>query len=159
MNPLVRPATVADAAALVDLLRQLGYPGTAPFIERRISQLLAHPDALLLVAQVDARAAGVISLHFVPQLARAGDFCRISYLCVAEDARNLGIGALLEQRAVQEARARGCARIELHSAAGRVDAHRFYARQGYVESPKYLAKEIDAGAAAPTRPTGEETGS
>lgn len=157
MTPHIRPATAVDAAALVELLDQLGYPDTGPFIGRRVAQLLVHPDALLLVAEQDGRVLGVISLHFVPQLARAGDFCRISYLCVAEQARGLGIGALLEQRAVQEAQRRGCARIELHSAARRVDAHRFYARQGYVESPKYLAKELGAGVAAPTRPPPDET--
>jgi GNAT superfamily N-acetyltransferase len=50
---------------------------------------------------------GVLSLHFIPQLALAG-FCRISYFCISDDARGQGIGALLEVRATELARARNC---------------------------------------------------
>lgn len=142
MQVTIRPAAVEDADALVVLLAQLGYPGAETFIERRLRQLGDHPDALLLVAQAEGTVLGVISLHFMPQLALAGDFCRIGYLCVSSRARSLGIGALLEQAAEAQARKRGCDRIELHSSARRVDAHRFYARQGYVESPKYLMKKL-----------------
>lgn len=141
MSVRLRAAGVGDAAALIDLLRQLGYPGTESFVARRLAQLGAHPDALVEVAEVDGVVRGVLSLHFIPQLALAGDFCRIAYLCVDEQARSLGIGAQLEAFAHEEARRRGCERIELHSSAHRVDAHRFYARQGYEESPKYLAKK------------------
>ncbi len=142
MNPEIRTARADDAPALVDLLRQLGYPETAPFIARRIAELTQHPDAALLVAEIGAVVVGFISLHFVPQLARAGDFCRVSYLCVDERARGIGIGVALEARAVEEARRRGCARVELHSHQRRTDAHRFYARMGYEESPKYLQKAL-----------------
>jgi GNAT superfamily N-acetyltransferase len=142
MKPTIRAAGSADAPALVDLLRQLGYPDTAPFIERRITELAADPDALLLVAEVGGVVLGFISLHFAAQLARAGDFCRIDYLCVEERARSFGIGAALEAQAVAAARQRGCARIELHSHQRRVGAHRFYARLGYEESPKYLMKPL-----------------
>lgn len=141
MHLTIRPARANDAEALAELLRQLGYEGTDRFLAHRLEQLAAHPDAVTLVAEGDA-VLGVISLHFVPQLALAGDFCRISYFCVAEQARGLGIGARLEAAATDEARRRGCDRIELHSSQRRVDAHRFYARQGYVESPKYLMKKL-----------------
>ena len=139
---LLRPAAPGDGAALLELLRQLGYPDAASFIHRRVCELAAHPDALLLVAEVEGEVLGVISLHFIPQLAVAGDFCRISYLCVGEGARSAGVGALLEAAAVAEAQRRGCDRIELHCHERRVHAHRFYARQGYVESPKYLMKKV-----------------
>jgi GNAT superfamily N-acetyltransferase len=142
LKPQIRPATLADAPALLPLLEQLGYPDCHDFVERRIAQLIAHPEAALWVAQAEGEVLGFISLHFVPQLARAGDFCRISYLCVAEDARSLGLGALLEEAAEREARRRGCDRIELHSHQRRTRAHQFYARQGYEESPKYLMKRL-----------------
>ena len=138
----IRTAGVADHASLVLLLRQLDYAGTEVFIEDRIAQLLRHPDALLLVAEAEGTLLGVVSAHFIPQLARAGDFCRISYLCVEEKARGLGLGAALLRRVEEEARGRGCDRIELHSAQRRTRAHQFYARQGYEESPKYLMKRL-----------------
>ncbi|WZB65004.1 GNAT family N-acetyltransferase [Achromobacter xylosoxidans] len=49
-------------------------------------------------------------------------------------------GRALEEAAEALARARGCDRIEVHCHERRVDAHRFYHRQGYAESPKYLMK-------------------
>lgn len=142
MNVHTRPADAGDAPALVELLRQLGYPGAQAFIGSRLRELADHPDALLFVAQGDAGVLGFISLHFIPQLALPRDFCRVSYLCVAEGARSLGVGAMLEALAVREARRRDCDRIELHSSQRRTGAHRFYARQGYLESPKYLVKRL-----------------
>ncbi|WP_019142973.1 GNAT family N-acetyltransferase [Noviherbaspirillum massiliense] len=138
----IRPATASDAGALAQLLAELGYPGTEAFIAQKIAQQAAHPDALLLVATEGERILGLISLHFIPQLALPGDFCRISYFCVSETARGRGIGAQLERRAESEARARHCDRIELHCHSRRTGAHRFYARQGYEESPKYFMKTL-----------------
>lgn len=142
MSLVLRQARAADAEALVHLLAQLGYPGTGEFIERRLRELEDHADALVHVAEADGVVVGVISIHFVPQLALARDFCRIAYLCVADRARGLGIGAQLEAWAQEQARLRNCDRIELHSSARRVDAHRFYGRLGYAESPKYLVKDV-----------------
>lgn len=138
----IRTAYESDADTISKLLTSLGYAGTQPFIRDRIAQLLAHPDEKLLVATIGADVIGVLSLHFIPQLALAGDFCRISYFCVDESVRGAGIGAALETRATELARDRGCDRIEVHCHSRRVGAHRFYARQGYVESPKYLAKSL-----------------
>lgn len=138
----IRRAVIADSLSIMTLLESLGYPGTGQFIKTRIAQLSAHPDAELLVAIEDTEVVGVISLHFIPQIALAGDICRISYFCVASAARNKGIGSLLELRAVDLARRRGCDRIEVHCHSRREAAHRFYCRQGYVESPEYLVKSL-----------------
>lgn len=138
----IKAPGLADAHAISALLDALGYPGTEAFIERRIAQLIAHPDESLLVAVDDGEVIGVISLHFIPQLALSGDICRISYLCVSERARSQGVGAMLEECAVSLARQRGCDRIELHCHERRADAHRFYYRHHYVESPKYLYKTL-----------------
>ena len=139
----IKPPSVTDAAAISSLLCSLGYPGTEPFLERRITQLLDHPDEVLLIAKDNGEILGVLSLHFIPQLALSGDFCRISYLCIAEKARSQGIGAMLESHAVEIARERDCERIELHCHSRRSDAHRFYYRHQYTESPKYLCKSLN----------------
>jgi GNAT superfamily N-acetyltransferase len=143
MMVLIRKAVKDDARAITGLLDQLGYPGTETFISPRVSQQIGHPDALLLVAEMDAQLVGFISLHFIPQLGLAGAFCRVSYFCVSESKRDLGIGAKLAERAEAEARTRGCDRMEVHCHARRVAAHRFYRRQGYRESPKYLIKMLN----------------
>ena len=140
--PTLREAEIADAPEIVNLLAELDYPGTSHFIHERIAQLLKHPDEKLLVSIENEKVSGVLSLHFIPQLALPGDFCRISYFCVDPDTRGSGTGKALEERAVEIARERGCDRIEVHCHARRTEAHRFYFRQGYSESPKYLYKSI-----------------
>lgn len=138
----IRPAGLSDAVAIGRLLDSLGYPDTSAFIESKLAQQLAHPDARLMVASDGSQLLGFISLHFIAQIALAGDFCRISYFCVSENARSAGLGARLEQLAVALAEERQCDRIEVHCHSRRTEAHRFYARQGYIESPKYLMKTL-----------------
>lgn len=136
----VRAAVLADKDAIVALMTALDYAGTESFIDARLMQLLAHPDEALLVATEDDEVQGVLSLHFLPQLALAGDICRISYFCVDGHARGAGVGRhlLLEGEAL--ARQRGCDRIEVHCHSRRKRAHAFYQREGFCEAPKYFAK-------------------
>jgi GNAT superfamily N-acetyltransferase len=139
----IRPATEADAAQLSDLLTQLGYPGTEKFVREKILELSGHPDGDLAVAVAEGEVLGFISLHYIPQLGLAGSFARISYLCVDETVRSKGVGGRLEAYCEQRARERGCDRIELHCHSRREQAHKFYRRQGYEESPLYLMKKLD----------------
>lgn len=138
----IKSPDIADGPAISSLLESLGYPDTQSFIEKRMTQLLSHDDAILLIAKDEGKIHGVISLHFIPQIALAGDFCRISYFCVSAESRGCGIGDLLEKEAVKIAKQRGCDRIEVHCHQRRTDAHRFYYRQGYSDSPKYLCKSL-----------------
>ncbi|MCQ4325961.1 GNAT family N-acetyltransferase [Stutzerimonas stutzeri] len=138
----IRDARPADLPAIGSLLEQLGYADTETFLAERLAQQGAHPDAALLVAEQDGRVVGLISLHFIVQLALAGDFCRVSYLCVDAAVRAGGIGAALLEAAQRLAEQRGCDRMELHCDSRRVAAHGFYARLGYEDAPKYFRKSL-----------------
>jgi GNAT superfamily N-acetyltransferase len=138
----IRRAGLQDATALARLLGQMEYAQDLVQLKVRLQQLLDHPQELLLVAEVEQQACAFLSMHFIPQLALAGDFARISYFCVDEALRGQQIGAQLLHYAEQQAKARGCDRMELHSATYRMGAHRFYFSQGYEESPKYLIKKL-----------------
>lgn len=140
----IRPAKPQDSFALSALLAELGYPDNEHFIETRLQQLIDHPDERLLVAEQDGSVLGFLSLHFIPQLALAGDFARVSYFCVADGERSKGAGHQLITAAEALAEARGCDRMELHCHERRTKAHGFYAREGYRESPKYLRKVLPA---------------
>lgn len=82
----IRTARLSDRQAIAELMAALDYPGTEAFLTQRMRQLLAHPDEALLVAVEGERVLGVLSLHFLPQLALAGDIGRISYFCVDDRA-------------------------------------------------------------------------
>lgn len=136
----IRPGEATDSVAIAALLTDLGYPVTPEFVSHSLQRQLTHADAALLVAVENDAVVGLISLHFIPQLALPGDFCRISYFCVGSGARRQGVGTALETAASELAWARGCDRIEVHCHSRREQAHQFYYRQGYIESPKYLVK-------------------
>ncbi|QKJ86351.1 GNAT family N-acetyltransferase [Paramixta manurensis] len=140
----IRQAQLKDSFALSALLAELGYGGTESFMERRLLQLMADPDEMLLVAEHGQNVLGFLSLHFIPQLALAGDFARISYFCIAEGERSKGVGQQLLQYAEEMAQQRGCDRMEVHCHEGRIKANHFYAREGYTESPSYLIKKLSA---------------
>lgn len=136
----IREAKIGDGEAIAKLLTALDYPDTESFIENKIEELLKHHDARLLVAVEGSEIIGFISLHFIPQVALPGDFCRISYFCVNDASRSKGVGTKLEEAAHALAKERGCDRIEVHCHTRRELAHKFYYRQGYSESPKYFLK-------------------
>ena len=138
----IRNAMLSDAKTIQDLLRQLDYPTTDRFIEEKLPLLLNHPDHSLIVYEKQGRVVGMISIHFIPQIALAGDFANICYFAVDENVRSEGVGAKLEAYCTQLAKERKCDRIFVHCHIRREDAHRFYNQQDYQESPKYLMKQI-----------------
>lgn len=138
----IRLANMQDSFALGALLTELGYGNTEAFIEHRLNQLIGDPAEQLLVAEYEGIVLGFLSLHFIPQLALAGDFARVSYFCIAEGKRSAGAGHQLLQYAENLARERGCDRVEVHCHQHRSKANAFYAREGYSESPRYLIKDL-----------------
>ncbi|MBZ6385852.1 MULTISPECIES: GNAT family N-acetyltransferase [Pantoea] len=139
----IRQAQAKDSFALSALLAELGYGGTESFIDKRLAQLSSDPDEMLLVAEHGTQVLGFLSMHFIPQLALAGDFARISYFCIAEGERSKGVGQQLLQHAEAMAAQRGCDRMEVHCHASRLKANQFYMREGYVESPRYHIKGLN----------------
>jgi ribosomal protein S18 acetylase RimI-like enzyme len=137
-----RPAALPDAPAIARLLGQLGYPVSEDVVRRKPALLLKSRDEDLLVGEDGGNVVGFLAMHCIPQVAMEGAFARISYLCVDENARGQGIGTQLEREACRLAAIRGCDRIELHCHSRRANAHRFYARRGYLESPKYFTKTL-----------------
>lgn len=138
----IRNAQAQDAYDLTRLLDQLGYPGSKDFIQDRIQLLKEHPDAGILVCEVEGQVAGCLAYHFLIQLGLTGDFCRITYFCVDSEFRGRGIGKRLEEELAAMAKKRGCDRIEVHCGIQRLEAHAFYTRMGYDESPKYFIKPV-----------------
>ncbi|MEO6978029.1 MAG: GNAT family N-acetyltransferase [Mucilaginibacter sp.] len=138
----IRKATKNDAAAIRDLLEQLDYPVANGFVEDKLAAIINHPDQVLLVYTLENKVVAFISIHFVPQIAMPGDFAVISYFSVDNDARGKGIGKELEDYCTKLALDRKCDRIQVHCHSRRIEAHKFYERQGYEESPKYYVKKL-----------------
>jgi GNAT superfamily N-acetyltransferase len=66
----------------------------------------------------------------------------MSYFAVDKNIRSKGIGRKIEEYCTDLAIKRNCDRIEVHCHSRRKDAHWFYIRQGFTESPKYFIKML-----------------
>jgi GNAT superfamily N-acetyltransferase len=137
----VRRARREDVGAIVELIAadQIGATrdggDLAPY-ERAFAAVDADP-AQLLVVVTDARSAvvGTLQLTFIPGLARRGGVrAQIEAVRVRAGLRGQGLGGALLEWAIEEARRRGCALVQLTSDARREEAHRFYGRLGFVAS-------------------------
>jgi GNAT superfamily N-acetyltransferase len=103
--------------------------------EAAFAAIDADPAHILLVAESAGAVVGTMQLSFLPGLARRGALrAQIEAVRVAESTRGSGLGAAMMQWAIDEARRRGCALVQLTSDKSRTDAHRFYQRLGFVSS-------------------------
>ena len=141
---LIRRATVDDLPALVDLLRDdalgRGREGTdlAPY-RRAFEQVDADPGELLVAAVSDGEVVGTLQLSVIPGLSRGGALRgQIEAVRVRADHRGHGTGAALLRWAIDEARQRGCALVQLTTDKSRTDALRFYERLGFTASHEGL---------------------
>ncbi len=138
---VVRRAARDDVPAIVALIAadQLGAAreggDLAPY-ERAFAAIDADPAQLLAVATDEAGAvAGTLQLTVIPGLARRGALrAQIEAVRVREDLRGQGLGHALLAWAIEEARRRGCALVQLTSDKRRAEAHRFYGRLGFTAS-------------------------
>lgn len=141
----LRRATLIDLCAIVDLLRDdpLGRVREAvpPGIEdlgpyrRAFERLDADPAHLLLVAVEGNCVVGTMQLSLIPGLSRGGALrAQIEAVRVHERYRSQGLGTVMFEWAIAEARRRGCALVQLTTDKTRGDAHRFYDRLGFVAS-------------------------
>jgi GNAT superfamily N-acetyltransferase len=137
-----RPVGPGDAAALVPLLGELGYPATADEVTQRLARLAHEPSVALWAADAGGELVGLAAAHTVPLVTRDAPLCRIAALIVAARARGTGVGRALVEQVVRHARERGCDRVEVTSAERRADAHAFYRRLGFEDTSRRFIKDL-----------------
>ena len=127
----IRPVEPRDAAALVPLCAQLGYPATPEEVQRRLHRLLGQPGQGLLGAE-SAGGQLVGWVHVQSRSVFESDpFAEICGLVVDESARGHGVGRDLVAAAEQWAVAEGHTVIRVRSNVIRTATHRFYQNRGY----------------------------
>ncbi|MGH7532917.1 MAG: GNAT family N-acetyltransferase [Gemmatimonadales bacterium] len=140
---MIRLAFPADSPAIAVLLAQLGYPAATSEIATRLARMtqLGPPDRVM-VAVVEERVVGVMTLHLTPELHRAKPIGRVTALVVDEQARGSGVGAEMMTEAERILQGDGAGLLEVTSNMRRTDAHRFYERLGYLKTSFRFAKEL-----------------
>lgn len=137
----IRRARRDDLPALMALLRDdplgAGRESTDPApYEAAFAALDADPNQVLVCLEdADGAVAGTLQLTVIPGLSRTGQWrAQLEGVRIRADLRGTGAGRLLLEWAIAEARTRGCGLVQLTTDRTRVDAHRFYARLGFVDS-------------------------
>jgi ribosomal protein S18 acetylase RimI-like enzyme len=140
----IRPARNGDVPTIVAMLaddalgrgRERIEDPLPPSYFQAFEQVERDPNIHLVVAEGEGgEVIGCLQLCILPGLSSQGaSRALIEDVRVASHCRSRGIGELLVQWAVAEARGKGCKLVELLTHNTRVDAQRFYARLGFTAS-------------------------
>lgn len=91
---------------------------------------LADPLYEGLVYEKEGLVIGVLHLRLEQQLHHCERIAEIMELVIAKEHRRKGYGKELLHAGIAFAKQQGCAQLELSSNKKRIDAHRFYLREG-----------------------------
>jgi GNAT superfamily N-acetyltransferase len=137
----IRDATEADLLEILamlvdDMLGAARDSGAVdPAYVEALRAIQAEPNSRQLVAVEAGQIVGCFQLSFLPGLGRHGSWrAQIEAVRVARERRSAGIGAAMMRWAIERARERGCALVQLTTDKRRGDAHRFYRRLGFAAS-------------------------
>ncbi|MCZ7376052.1 GNAT family N-acetyltransferase [Micromonospora sp. WMMC250] len=138
---IFREAVRADLPAVIALLADdvLGkardFTTVDEAYEKAFAEISADPRNHLVVAEQNGELVGCLQITYIPGLGRHGsERSLIESVRIRSDRRGQGLGRDLMTWAIDQARQRGCALVQLTTDKTRADAHRFYLGLGFVAS-------------------------
>ncbi|MDP2782299.1 GNAT family N-acetyltransferase [Devosia sp.] len=147
MNALLfRDATPADIPVMIGLSHAGDARGADtppldpaslddPRYRLAFDEIAADANQRLIVAELAGEIIGMLQITIVPGLPNFGmKRGMLENVHVRADQRGSGHGGAMVNWAIERCRERGCGTVQLTSNKRRHDAHRFYARLGFVGS-------------------------
>lgn len=143
MKLTFREANHDDLESLVTLLAddklgKLREDTRSPLNARYVSafeSINTDPNNALIVAEYQHKIVGMLQLTFIPYLTHTGSWrCLVEGVRIHKNYRGQGYGEQMFEYAIEAARVRGCALVQLTSDKNRPDAIKFYERLGFVAS-------------------------
>ena len=142
----IRPAEMSDAAALAELMGELGYRTRTSEMEMRLDSISKQPNYRTFVAVIDGKVCGMVGTCWLYSHEHNNPGGRIIALVVSERDRGRGIGGELVHAAEHDFITRNIRRIAINTRITREDAHRFYERLGYIKNGFRFVKELEGAA-------------
>lgn len=97
-----------------------------------LTAVQAQTGNSIIVATLDERIVGMLQLTLIPGLSRGGMLrAQVESVRVAAEHRGRGIGRILFEYAIQQARDAGAGLLQLTTDKRRADAVRFYESLGF----------------------------
>lgn len=136
----IRTATRGDLPAIIAMLANdhLGskrehYTDPLPDVYYSAFDAIdGDPNNEVVVAEHDGKIIGTLQLTLIPNLTYQGGVrALIEGVRVDSTMRSVGIGRILFEWAIEEAKKKGCHMVQLTADKTRPDAHRFYESLGF----------------------------
>lgn len=141
---IIRKCELSDVTSVYELIRnELGYPKIIESdVLKRFQLMSSLENYIVLVAEIDGKVCGFISTVKEISLEVDGEFLRVIGLAVKTEYQRSGIGSALLCAVEKIADEHKYGVITLSSNFKRVEAHKFYEKQGYTRTSftfkKYL---------------------
>jgi GNAT superfamily N-acetyltransferase len=110
----------------------------------RLHEAIVSPRSTILVAEDGEALVAFCTVYVEFSSVRFGRRCWVEDLAVDPERRSLGTGAALLAAAKEWARRAGATHLELDSGLARVDAHRFYEREGGTRQSYTFGWDLEA---------------
>jgi ribosomal protein S18 acetylase RimI-like enzyme len=143
----IRAAEINDAAALAQLMCELGYETTESEMQMRLERIAIDERYRTFVAVGDGKVCGMIGTLTYPSIEHNDLSGRIVALVILKTMRRRGIGRALIAIAEKDFAQRGIRRIALNTRLTREDAHKFYQSLGYERNGFRFTKDLASFAA------------
>ena len=142
---LVRRALRADLEAILalyadDALSLHALERDPARYEEAFAAIDRDARSAVYVAEQGGAVVGTFQATVLEQL--TGRVMQLESVHVRSSVRGRGVGTVMMRWALADARARGCRRVQLTTQKRRVDAHRFYARLGFVASHEGMKLDL-----------------
>ena len=138
----IRHAQPGDAAALAQLMCELGYGTTKSEMQMRLPRIATDERYRTFVAVCDGKVCGMIGTITSLSYEHNDVGGRILALVTLRTMRRHGIGRVLIATAEKDFTQRGIRRIALNTQLIRDDAHKFYESLGYERNGWRFVKQL-----------------
>ena len=146
-----RPEDLEAVIALLDedAIREVteDYSDLTPYADA-LAEIVGSKHSTVLVGELDGTVVATAQVAWLRRMMYGASLvCQIESVRVASRLRGRGLGGQLVGWVIDDARRRGCARVELTSNAKRIGARRFYEGLGFTPShigmKLYLAESAE----------------
>jgi ribosomal protein S18 acetylase RimI-like enzyme len=138
----IRAAEMNDAAALAQLMCELGYKTTKSEMQVRVERIATDERCRTFVAVHNGAVCGMIGTVTYPSYEHNDPSGRILALAILSTMRRRGIGRALIATAEKDFAQRGIRRIALNTRLTRESAHKFYESLGYDRNGFRFTKDL-----------------
>jgi ribosomal protein S18 acetylase RimI-like enzyme len=140
----IRSAQIGDAAALAQLMCELGYETTTAEMRVRLRSVLGDARYSTIVAEIDDQVCGMIGTLTHASHEHKDCSGKIIALVVSKKQRRSGVGRALIAAAEKDFARRNVTRVTLTTRFERESAHQFYEALGYSRTGFRFAKSLPA---------------